>query len=184
MAGVAGRSGGRNRKSAAEHQLSGSFRRDRGHSRKTAGRPAGVPTPPRALGPMARAEWNRMITRLTASKALAKTDDAALYQAAQLFAEIETAVDQRRDVERLIVDMRAAAESLEGEARFAALEAIGQQQRLLRACAVHVRQGRQAMRTWLVEFGLTPAARTRVQVSDDETRDEWSDFEAGDGVKH
>jgi hypothetical protein len=67
--GVKGRSGGANRKSSAEHQLTGTFRRDR-HATNLAILPATAvtdpPPAPRGLSPGSRNTWAAMMAQYEA----------------------------------------------------------------------------------------------------------------------
>src|SRR5690242_8852171 len=89
MAGVKGRSGGRNARTTQEHVLRGSFRDDRHGDKHTPEPSKGIPEPPKPLEGDGREEWDRMVARLTDSGTLCKVDDAVLYQYAWLFAEVE-----------------------------------------------------------------------------------------------
>jgi hypothetical protein len=72
MAGVKGmRTGGQNKKPAALHVFQGTFGKHR-HGRSSPEPPAGVPEPPGALSGESKAEWDRMIVRLTASGTLVR----------------------------------------------------------------------------------------------------------------
>ncbi len=101
MAGIKGtRTGGRNAKSIHEHQLAGTFRRDRHGDAGSISVPEGVPTPPVELSGEALAEWGRMVDRLRQTRTLSTVDDAVLYQYSRLYAETEAlAADQARTAE-------------------------------------------------------------------------------------
>ncbi len=156
--------GGRNRKSAAVHALSGTLRKDR-HTFASAQPPIGAPPVSSALVGEARAEWDRMIVRLEASKTLSTVDDAVLVNYCRLHADAERlqrAVDTLRSpfFEKVSVD-GAGVEHREPRVHpgFAQL-----------------RSYRQALRQYLVEFGLTPASRSRVKVADVSERDALGEF--------
>src|SRR5262245_31111970 len=87
MSGTAA-SGGRNRKSTASHALSGTLRRDR-HQFVSPQPPVGAPIPPSTLDGDARAEWDRMIVRLEASRTLSTVDDGVLYSYCRLHGDAE-----------------------------------------------------------------------------------------------
>jgi P27 family predicted phage terminase small subunit len=144
-------SGGRNRKSRAAHALAGTGRKDRGTAKTSADvtpdPPKGRPPPPKTLKGEALAEWRRMVDRLAASKTLSIVDDAALYRYCRLHARAER-------LERQIATLRSPFYS----------DAFGNPR-------VHpgfgqLRAHDQALRGYLVEFGMTPAARTRVHQLD------------------
>jgi phage terminase small subunit len=197
------KSGGRNRKSAAEHALTGSGRADRGTLASSTGGelppdpPKGRPPIPVGLIGPALEEWTRMVARLEQAQTLTVVDDAALYQYCCMFAETEAiAVAQRGTVALLVtlqaaidrwnrlVDRLEAAENAKtlsadafaqsvlergayGNRIFDATEQIVQLKKLEAKYPTQLRQGHMALRQYLVEFGMTPAARSRVQPSPD-----------------
>lgn len=192
-------SGGRNRKSRAEHALTGTGRKDRG-TQAPATASTDVPDPPKGrpaipiglVGP-ALEEWNRMVVRLEAAKTLSTVDDAALYQYCCLFAETEAIVVAQRGTIALLVPLVAAVErwnrlvdrlekaelattmtdealvqSIIDRAKYGvqiveATAQIVQLKKLEAKYPTQLRQGHMAVRQFLVEFGMTPAARSRVQ---------------------
>lgn len=192
------KSGGRNRKSRAEHALTGTGRKDRGTKATTS---ADVPDPPKGRPPIpigligpALEEWTRMVLRLEAAKTLSTVDDAALYQYCCLFAETEAIVVAQRGTAALLTSLLVAIEKwtrlvdlLEKAAAKAkddpldaALETqqygaqiveagaqIVQLKKLEAKYPAQLRQGHMAIRQFLVELGMTPAARSRVQPSAD-----------------
>lgn len=184
-------SGGRNKKSQAEHALAGTGRKDRGTAR-IPGEPEPLPDPPKGrpkrpstLRGHASVEWTRMVDRLEASKTIATVDDAALYQYVQLFAETEAILESRRTNARLAKKLYDAVDRLVVAAEVAARDrvdfdpaadvlkitkAVAQIVELKKLDGKHttqLRQGHMAIRQYLVEFGMTPAARSRVQPSAD-----------------
>ena len=149
MAGVKGRSGGTNRKSRHLHILQGTFQPSR-HDRLSVA-PPGIPTPPGALAGEVRAEWDRMVARLTAAGTLSSVDGPLLWNFCQLWADacrLQADADalSRTWYEKTSVD-GAGVEHVEPKLHpvFAALK-----------------QYRLALRVYLVELGLTPLARNRV----------------------
>jgi P27 family predicted phage terminase small subunit len=175
MAGVKGqRSGGHNRKTRAEHEKAGTFRKDRHEDLVSPEAPIGTPAPPKPLDGEALEEWNRMIARLTTTGALSVVDDALLFQYCRLFAETEGIWLVQEETAETI---RILQENLDGQQcrrpkderlSLADLLAVAQEITKLRKLEAgyitKVRQGRMALRQLLVEFGLTPAARGRVKL--------------------
>jgi P27 family predicted phage terminase small subunit len=176
-------SGGRNRKSSAMHLLEGTHRPDRHGERETPEPPTGRPDTPPMLAGHALAEWDRMIARLEALGTLAVVDDAALYQYVCLFGETEDTQDRRRETAGLVTTLQAtiareatrignvappvteADDDPLDTARRELADAVSQVlelQQLIGKMTTQLRQGHMAIRQYLVEFGLTPAARTRV----------------------
>jgi len=141
MPGVKGRSGGRNAKTVAAHTLTGTYRRDRHGDRRNPEPPVGAPDRPRDLRGAAAAEWDRVVADLVRSGSIATVDGAAL---------------------RNYVELHATAERLQREVN--ALAQLSSNDRVHPAVA-QLRQYRLALRLYLVEFGLTPAARSRVQLA-------------------
>lgn len=164
MAGNAN-SGGRNKKPTALHVLQGTFRKDRHGEGETPEAPVGTPTPPGKLSATARAEWDRMVARLTTTRALTVVDDAVLYQYACLFAEVEEQKGEAARLRKLSSDLKVAASKLDGEVLVEAIGKIVTLQHIIARLSTQLRQGHMAIRQYLVEFGMTPSARTRVKVT-------------------
>ena len=177
MAGTSN-SGGRNAKSRTMHLLQGTFRGDRHGAHDTPEPPKGTPDPPEPLAGVAKAEWQRMVERLQQTRALSVVDDAVVFQYAKLFAEVaETEDDKRRlrqehaETRKLSLALKKAATKLEGQdltdcvreivkLRAVMADLLG----LIARSNQQLRQGRMAIRMYLVECGLTPSARTRVKL--------------------
>jgi len=185
-------SGGRNKKSHRAHALAGTGRKDRG-TVKTAtsadapdppiGRP---PVPIGLIGP-ALAEWKRMVARLEAAKTVSIVDDAALYQYCCLFAETEAIVVAHRTNAALVAKLQTAIDKLrDGEQIVRAIESIVQLKKLEVKSTAQLRQGHMAVRQYLVELGMTPAARSRVKVPDNTPveADPFAEFDSPGGQKH
>jgi len=175
MAGTS-RSGGRNRKSSALHAVEGTFRTGRHNAAEvTLDPPKGRPATPPTLGGHALVEWDRMIARLEELGTLSAVDDAALYQYVCLFGETEDTQDRRRDTALLVTTLQATiareatritnAAAPVAEDLAATADAVAQilaLQQVIAKQTTQLRQGHMAIRQYLVEFGMTPAARTRV----------------------
>lgn len=156
-------SGGRNRKSGLAHILQGTFRADRHGEHDTPEPPKGLPVPPKPLNGEAKAEWARMVGRLEQSKTLSLVDDAALYQYVQLFAETEAVKADNVQVRKLSIELKKAIRNLEGQELLGAVGEIVKLQHIIARHSQQLRQGHMAIRQYLVEFGMTPSARTRVK---------------------
>jgi P27 family predicted phage terminase small subunit len=157
-------SGGRNTRSRQLHVLTGTFRDDRHAGGEAPAPPAGRPEAPTSLTAVARAEWDRMVDRLATSGTLAVVDDAALYQYVQLFAETERITERSVENTQLAKRLMRAVGKLNGEALVDAVQAIVALRALENKSTRDLRQGHMALRGYLVEFGMTPAARSRVKV--------------------
>ena len=157
------RSGGRNAKSTQEHELAGTFRRDRHGDAGSISVPEGVPTPPVELSGEALAEWGRMVDRLQQTRALSTLDDAVLCQYVRLFAETEAlAADQKRLAET-IEKLDGYIDELPPSERGSNIADLIKLRQIEARYPNQIRQGRMALRQFLVEFGMTPAARGRVK---------------------
>ena len=167
MAGVRGRSGGRNAKTRAMHVVEGTFRKDRHGDVVNPDPPIGRPEKPKALNEYASMEWDRMIARLEHSHTLSVVDDAALFQACSLYAETEHIAVQREKTEATIDKLEDALSRLDDGDLVAAVREVTTLKQLEYRYVNQIRQGRMAVRAYLIEFGLTPAARGRVKATDD-----------------
>jgi hypothetical protein len=91
-----------------------------------------------------------------------------------LFAETESIAITKLETESSIDRLEENLAGLEGGELVACFQEITKLRQLEARYINQVRQGRMALRIFLVEFGLTPAARSRVKVNaDDSKRDEW-----------
>ena len=139
-----------------------------------------------------------MVDRLEAAKTLATIDDAALYQYCCLFAETEGILESRRTNAALVTKLLTAVARMEAHLKeIAAADrvaesvtvvdvgdltaAIAQIVKLKALDVKHttqLRQGHMAIRQYLVEFGMTPAARSRVKVPETPTpADPFAEFD-------
>jgi P27 family predicted phage terminase small subunit len=164
-------SGGRNRKSRRDHTLAGTGRKDRGTAKSAAATdapdpPKGRPPPPKTLKGEALAEWDRMVDRLDVSKTLSIVDDAVLYRYCQLHARADR-------LERQIARLKSAFY----------VDHVGNPK--VHPAFAQLRAYDQALRGYLVEFGMTPAARSRVKVPETPAPvDPFAEFNAPKDVAH
>lgn len=163
MPGVKGRSGGRNAKTADELRRAGTFDASRHTGIENPPALAGRPKPLGKLGKIARKEWRRMVDLLEESKLLSKEIAGALYQYCQLFEESENIAAQRIDRARTIELIEDTMKDLPPEERLQCIDNITKLLQLDAKDATQIRQYRLALRVYMVEFGLTPAARSRVK---------------------
>jgi P27 family predicted phage terminase small subunit len=139
-------SGGRNRKSNQQHVAEGTLqkcRHEEGGSTPEA--PKGHPIPPNELKGEALAEWRRMVTRLELMKTLSVVDDAVLARYCQLHARADR-------LERQVAALPSAFY----------VDHLGNEK--VHPAFSQLRSYDQAIRGYLVEFGMTPAARSRVRL--------------------
>ena len=179
MAGIKGqRSGGQNARTAEQHRLAGTFQPSRHAGLKNPEPPKGIPQRPKPLGGDALAEWDRMIERLSLSGSLSKVDDAVLYQYCQLFAETDAIATTQEETAASIDIMEENLHGLKAAELVQAFQEITKLRQLEARYTTQVRQGRLAVRAYLVEFGLTPASRGRVKLPDaGDSRDPFQEFD-------
>jgi P27 family predicted phage terminase small subunit len=183
------KSGGRNRKSAQQHRLEGTYQKCRHTGGDAPEPPTGTPPVPAGLAGVALDEWRRMVDRLEASRTLSRVDDAALYQYCRLHAETEAIAMAKASTDALIAKLEKAVQRFERDERISdeqlvkAIAQIAQLKKLEAKHATQLRQGHMAIRQFLVEFGMTPAARSRVKVPDaPAATDQFAEF--GDATTH
>jgi P27 family predicted phage terminase small subunit len=156
---------GRRSKSTQAHVLQGTFRKDRHGDGETPEPPIGRPKPPKQLNAEARAEWDRMVERLDTTRTLSIVDDGALYQYAKLFAETEaTEADQKENRRLAGLLKRKMTARLDGARLIEAIKAVVGLRQMINKGTRDLRQQRMALRQYLVEFGMTPSARSRVKL--------------------
>lgn len=170
MAGVKGRSGGNNAKTVEQHHLEGTFNTTRHSGYVNPEPPPGLPTPPKVLTGDAEEEWDRMVRRLQTSKTVSVIDDGALYQYVRLFAETEAIAVTQLETAGSIQILEENIAGLKGPDLVAVFQEISKLRQLEARYTNQIRQGRMAQRVFLVEFGMTPASRGRVRLTD--TKDE------------
>lgn len=169
MAGNAN-SGGRNAKPPSVHQAQGTYQPVRHDGFETPDPPRGRPAAPKSLAGEAKAEWDRMVDRLEHTKALTRVDDAALYQYVQLFAETERVTEDHARIRALSNKLMKSVKPLHGPDLVEAVKAIVSMEFILAKQTTQLRQGHMGLRMWLIEFGMTPSARTRVKLPKDGTQ--------------
>lgn len=163
MAGT-GASGGRNAKSRASHVLAGTFRADRHGDHETPEAPKGRPEPPKPLEGDALVEWDAMTADLEACGTLARTDRMALYQYCRLFAETEALVVKQGEAAATVGILEDNLSGIPKDQLRDVFQEITKMRQLEAGYDTKIRQGRMALRQFLVEFGMTPAARSRVKL--------------------
>lgn len=172
---------GRRSLSPEVHDIRGTSRADRHEGYDIPEPPPGNPEQPLPLDGLAAGEWDRMLVRLELSGAMSKVDDAALYQYCRLFAETEELSASKSEVKESVARLEesAADSDLETKDRMALYLEIGKMRQLEAGYDNKIRQGRMAQRQWLMEFGLTPAARTRVKLPPKKPESKLDKFRRG-----
>lgn len=167
MAGVKGRSGGRNAKTVQQHLTQNTFQPVRHAGFTNPDPPKGVPTSPKELAGDALAEWDRMVERLKLTGAISTVDDAAIYQYAQMFSETEALAGARDEVQGAVDRLTESLSDFQGVELLAAYQELTKMLKLVSGYTSQIQRGRMACRVLLVEFGLTPASRGRVKLNEE-----------------
>lgn len=166
VAGVKGRSGGRNAKTVEELKAAGTYRDDRHGDISNPTVPDGEPVPPKALEGDAADEWARMVVSLRASSVLSTIDSHALYQYCRLFAETEQIAVSQEETAGSIDILEENLSGMTKEQLVQCFQEITKLRQLESRYTAQIQSGRMKLRAYLVEFGLTPAARSRVKTAD------------------
>jgi len=180
MPGVKGqRSGGHNARTRKQHELAGTFRKNRHGSHTNPDPPKGIPTPPKELEGDAAEEWARMIARLSTTGALSTVDDGVLYQHCRLFAQTERLENRQAEIAASIDILEENLHGIERTELVACFQEIGKLRQLEASNETKIRQNRMALRAYYVEFGLTPASRGRVKLPEKPPEtDPFDEFDA------
>lgn len=120
-----------------------------------------------------------MVGRLSLVGTLSAVDDAALYQYCRLFAETEALAVSQIETAASIDIVEENLHGLKGADIVAAFQEITKLRQLEARYTSQIRQGRMAVRQFLVEFGMTPSARTRVKVPEKKDADPFDEFDEG-----
>jgi P27 family predicted phage terminase small subunit len=108
-----------------------------------------IPSPPEHLSPSARVAWGRFSAMLDRIGVLTEADAAALEQVSETYAEI--------------VELRA---DIAANGRFqTVITKSGDQMERMRPAYSALMDADRRLKAWLVEFGVTPAARSKVKVN-------------------
>ena len=175
MAGT-GASGGRNARSTQDHILSGTFNTTKHSGHETPEPPKGDPVPPRALSAVAQEEWDGMVASLRLSRTLSPVDAHALYQYVCLVAEAE-ALTVKQELAEAAVDMlRDSQGDIEKADLLPFFQELGKMAKLAASYDGKITSKRSTMRQYLVEFGLTPAARSRVKIPTEKPKSKLEQF--------
>lgn len=165
MAGVKGqRSGGHNAKSVDELQVQGTYDPSRHAGIDNPLPVPGIPKVPAKLGKVGRREWHRTIEFLEANRTLSRELAAGLFAYCRLFEEQEAVVAGRRERKARIEMIEESLKELKGDQLVEAISCLTKMEILNSRDSTQIRQYASAIRPYLVEFGLTPASRSRVRL--------------------
>lgn len=179
MPGTASSGGyGNRRKSLKQHELDGTLRKDRHADLKNPIPTGGRPEMPEGLEPLAEKEWHRLIWAFEDMGMLHRVDAFSLENYAKLYAETEAVAVQQAEA---AASVQILEQNLPGIEASDLVQVYGQiviLRKLISKCTDQLRQGRMAMRQYLVEFGLTPASRGRIKLPvESEPVDEFTAFQ-------
>jgi phage terminase small subunit len=161
-------SGGRNAKTIKELKAQGTFDTSRHSGIKNMRYVHGRPTAPPELTGEALRQFNLMADRAEQAGSASPIDDAALAQYAMLWVETDEAAKKLIPLQRNINKLIAASNKLDGQDLVEAMRQIAALESVHLRYVGQVRQGRMALRQYLVEFGMTPSARGRVKMPESE----------------
>lgn len=164
-------SGGRNAKSRHLHVLAGTARKHRHADRTDPEPPKGLPVPPKPLDGDALEAWNRMTDTLGLLGVMSPTHADAIYQFARLFAETELLVIEKEEAQSAVQTLRDSQGDVEKSDLLPFFVELGKMMKLAAGYDSKIRSSRMALRQYLVEFGLTPAAVSRVNAPTGRTQD-------------
>lgn len=144
----------------AIRELRGNFDKDPQRRNKREPKPPkGIPKPPTYLDRMAKHEWRQTCKLLDAMGVLTEADRSALTLYCQTFSEWRKAIAYCDKYGAWTIGKDSIGNTTTTRNEWDRIR-----ERSADAC-----------RKWLIEFGLTPSARTRLQVSQD-TKDDFDVF--------
>jgi phage terminase small subunit len=153
-------------KNVADLKRAGTFRKDRHGQQRTPIAPPGRPTKPDNLDAIAGAVWDSVITALDNLGNVHIVDGLAVYQYACLYAETEGIARQQAGYRATFQALDSTVPGLTGADLAIVAGQLGRLAKIDAKCTDQLRNGRAALRLYLTEFGLTPASRSRIRVSE------------------
>jgi phage terminase small subunit len=162
---VANRNAGANaQKSRQEHELAGTYRKDRHADLKSPEPTPGRPEPPAELDSLAQGEWDRMMWAFEDMGMLHKVDLFAVYQHCNLYSETERVSEQQKEAQAGLRILEDNLSDIQAEDKVQLFTQIVTLHKTISKCTDQLRAGRMAIRQYLVEFGLTPSSRGRIKL--------------------
>lgn len=162
-------SGGHNRKPTAVKELQGNA----GHRKLNADEPRpdlGVPEKPKGMPRAASREWDRIVPALLKLGVLTIVDGKALAAYCDAYAYWEQA---RKDMDSHGLVVEEPILNKEGDE-------IGTKLKANPAVSIYATMGK-LMKSFLVEFGLTPASRSKLKIEKPKPVDPMDEFMKGNG---
>ncbi len=152
-----------NRKPRENHVRNNSLR-SRNREVNTPEPTSGAPDPPEPFGDdeLAAREWARMLCAFDDMKMLHKVDAFVLYQHCKLFAATERIEQQQAEAESDVAILERNLVHMEKSELPKAFTEIIALRKIISKGNDQLRAGRNALRIFLGEFGLTPASRGRI----------------------
>jgi phage terminase small subunit len=165
MPGVKGRSGGRNIKTVAQHKLDDTFQKCRHAGFSNPEPTPGAPDPPEPIDDeLAQREWDRLMWAFNDMGYLTKIDAFVVYQHCHLFAEVERIARKAREADASLTILNENVGHIDKKDLPQFFHELIEQQKLISKYTDQLRNGRNAIRLFLVEHGLTPASRGRIKL--------------------
>ncbi len=169
---------GRRPKPTDLHDREGTYRKDRHGDAKTPLPTGGRPEMPDGLDEVEQKEWARLIWAFEDMGMLHRVDVHAIQQYCHLYAETESVALERAETRAGVRILEENIRGMEGADLVQVFTEIVALRKLISKCTDQLRQGRMAMRQYLVEFGLTPASRGRIKLPvESEPQDEFAAFQ-------
>jgi P27 family predicted phage terminase small subunit len=128
------------------------------------------------LDTLGQETWGRLIWAFEDMGMLHKVDADAVYAYCQLWSETELVKQQQDEARAGLKVLEENLSDIAAEDKVALFTQIVTLHKTVSKCTDQLRQGRMAIRQYLVEFGLTPASRGRVKLPP--KREEVDDFTA------
>jgi phage terminase small subunit len=171
--------GGNRQKSVREHEKAGTFRKERHAQLRMPEPPARRPEMPSGLSEAEQVEWDSLMTDLELQGGVTVTDAKLAQQWVKLYCETEAVAEQQGEAKaglRVLEDNLGDVEAEDKVALFGQIVAL---HKTVSKCTDQLRQGRMALRQYLVEMGLTPASRGRIKLppKDEAPKDEFAAFQ-------
>src|SRR4029077_6138146 len=151
-------------KSIAALQRSGMFRKDKHPRQRSPSATPGRPSTPLGLDALALEAWDAVVLALEDMGVIHLVDSHAITQYARLYSETETITVQRVTTRAAIEAINPTIASLKGAELSQAIAGLVDLAKLDAKYTDQLRNGRNAIRLYLGEFGLTPASRNRIRI--------------------